>query len=428
MQIHVVQQGQSLFGIANAYNTSVNDIVEANKISDPSKLAVGQTLVIPIIGSFYWVQPGDSLWSVGQKFNVSYQTLAQVNRIPATTPLTVGQRLYIPQRPKRKAEFNGYVEPLGETVSPEIEQSAREAAPYLTYLAPFSFEIQRDGTLKEPLLNNFPAIANANDVTLMMVITNLENDQFSDELGRIVLTNLDVQNKLLDNIVKTAKKYGFRDIHFDMEYLRPQDKNAYNGFLRKAKQRFKKEGWLLSTALAPKTSADQKGKWYEGHDYKTHGEIVDFVVIMTYEWGYSGGPPRSVSPIGPVREVLEYAISEMPSSKIMMGQNLYGYDWTLPYVEGGKYAKAVSPQRAIELAKKYNVPIQYSMKDQAPHFNYKDENGKEHKVWFEDARSIQAKFDLVKELGLRGVSYWKLGLAFPQNWLLITENFQVAKN
>ena len=63
----------------------------------------------------------------------------------------------------------------------------------------------------------------------------------------------------------------------------------------------------------------------------------------------------------------------------------------------------------------------------APFFRYFDENGKQHEVWFEDARSIQAKFDLIKELNLRGISYWKLGLSFPQNWLLITENFNVRK-
>lgn len=183
----------------------------------------------------------------------------------------------------------------------------------------------------------------------------------------------------------------------------------------------------MSTALAPKTSATQKGRWYEAHDYRAHGQIVDFVVIMTYEWGYSGGPPMAVSPIGPVRQVIEYAISEMPASKIMMGQNLYGYDWTLPYVPGGPYARAISPQQAIRLAAQYNVAIEYDTKAQAPHFRYRDENGKEHEVWFEDARSIQAKFDLVKELGLRGISYWKLGLDFPQNWLLLTDNFTVVK-
>ena len=159
--------------------------------------------------------------------------------------------------------------------------------------------------LKEPLLNNFPAIAEANNNVLMMVITNQENDQFSDELGRILLNDITIQDRFLNNIVTTAKKYGFRDIHFDFEFLRPADREAYNRFLRKAKARFSSSrAGFLSTALAPKTSATQQGKWYEAHDYKAHGQIVDFVVIMTYEWGYSGGPAMAVSPIGPVRDVL----------------------------------------------------------------------------------------------------------------------------
>jgi spore germination protein len=426
MQIHIVKSNESLTTIARAYNTTVNDIVEANDIPNPNNLVVGQAMVIPIVGSFYYVQPGDSLWSIGQKVGVPYQQIASVNRISLNQQLYVGFRLYIPQAPKRRAEFNAYVEPRGTSVAPILESSAREAAPYLTYLAPFSFQALRDGSLKEPLLNNFPAIARANRNVLMMVINNQENDQFSDELGRILLNDIPIQDRFLNNIVTTAKKYGFRDIHFDFEFLRPADREAYNSFLRKAKARFQREGWLMSTALAPKTSADQKGKWYEGHDYRAHGQIADFVVIMTYEWGYSGGPAMAVSPIDQVRRVLEYAITEMPPNKIMMGQNLYGYDWTLPFVQGS-VAKAVSPQQAIEIAAQNNVPIQYDTKAQAPFFRYRAADGKQHEVWFEDARSIQAKFNLIKELNIRGMSYWKLGLAFPQNWLLIVENFNVVK-
>ncbi|MFE8704191.1 glycoside hydrolase family 18 protein [Cytobacillus sp. FJAT-54145] len=426
MQIHVVQQGQSLFSIAQTYGSTVNDIVEANEIPNPNNLVVGQTIVIPIVGRFYFVQPGDTLTTIARRFNIPVNELATINAISPNQSLQVGFRLYIPERPETDVEFNAYVEPRGTTVAPALEEAARDAAPYLTYLAPFSFQALRDGSLKEPLLNNFPAIARANNNVLMMVITNQENDQFSDELGRILLNDMTVQNRFLDNIVAAAKKYGFKDIHFDLEYLRPADREAYNTFLRKAKARFEKEGWLLSTALAPKTSATQQGAWYEAHDYKAHGEIVDFVVIMTYEWGYSGGPAQPVSPIGPVRDVLEYALTEMPGSKIMMGQNLYGYDWTLPFVQGS-IAKAVSPQQAIQIAAQNNVSIQYDTKAQAPFFNYVDAEGKRHEVWFEDARSIQAKFDLIKELNLRGMSYWKLGLSFPQNWLLIVDNFNVVK-
>jgi spore germination protein len=312
-------------------------------------------------------------------------------------------------------------------VKPEIERAARQAAPYLTYLAPFSFQVQRDGTLKEPPLNNFEQIADMNDAISMMVVTNLEEGQFSSELGNIILTNPDIQNKLINTIIETAKKYNYRDVHFDFEFLLPEDREKYNAFLRNAKTRLNQANLLMSTALAPKTSAEQKGAWYEAHDYEAHGQIADFVVLMTYEWGYSGGPARAVSPIDEVRKVVDYAITAIPRNKIMLGQNLYGYDWTLPYVPGGEYAKAISPQRAIEIAGQYNVPIQYDETVQAPYIDYIDENGKRHKVWFEDARSIQAKFDLVKELGLRGASYWKLGLPFPQNWLLIEDNFEVNK-
>ncbi|MCD8503100.1 MAG: glycoside hydrolase family 18 protein [Bacillaceae bacterium] len=427
MQIHVIQPGESLWGIAQAYHSSVNEIVTANQIPNPNQLVVGQTLVIPIVGSFYWVQPGDSLWAIGQKFGVNYLTLAQINQISLEATLPVGLRLYLPPLPKYEAELNAYVEPMGGTVSEALITASREAAPYLTYLAPFSYEIQRDGTLEGPPLDALPQIAAQGRATLMMVITNLEGGQFSDEVGAIILNDEALQDVLINDAIRMAREVGYSDIHFDLEFLRPEDREAYNKFLRKAAARIRAEGLLISTALAPKTRADQPGPWYEAHDYRAHGEIVDFVVIMTYEWGYSGGPPMPVSPIGPVREVLEYALTEMPANKIMMGQNLYGYDWTLPFVPGGEYARALSPQAAIALAQARNVPIQYDFEAQAPHFDYVDDEGNEHKVWFEDARSIQAKFNLLKELGLRGISYWKLGLPFPQNWLLISENFLVRK-
>ena len=235
MQIYVVRQNDTLSRIARSFGTTAEDIAEANELPNPNNLVVGQALVIPIIGNFYLVQAGDTLWSISRRFQVSYQQLATVNRIPVNQPLQIGSRLYIPQRPKTRGEFNAYVEPRGTSVAPVLENSARDAAPYLTYLAPFSFQALRDGSLKEPLLNNFPAIAKANNNVLMMVITNQENDQFSDELGRILLNDIVIQDRFLNNIVTTAKKYNFRDIHFDFEHLRPADREAYNQFLRKAK-------------------------------------------------------------------------------------------------------------------------------------------------------------------------------------------------
>lgn len=427
MQIYVVEQGDSLEQIAETYGSSVEDIVEANELIAPNELVVGQALVIPIIGQFYFVQPGDSLYSIAARFGFSTEELANVNRININQILSPGFRLYIPPIPKQPITSYAYVEPMGGVVSPTLQNAASNYSPYLTYLALFSYQVNRDGTLTAPPIGNLVQTANSNQTAMAMVITNLEGGAFSSEVGHIILTVQAVQNTLLDQIVNTAADSGFRDIHFDFEFLLPEDREAYNTFLRKAKERLSQEGLLISTALAPKTSATQTGQWYEAHDYQAHGEIVDFVVLMTYEWGYSHGPPMAVSPLNSVRNVVEYAVSEIPPEKILLGQNLYGYDWTLPFVEGGGPARAISPQQAIQIAWENNTAIQFDPQANSPFFTYTDASGNEHEVWFEDARSIQGKFDLIRELNLLGIAYWKLGLAFPQNWLLLNDQFTIRK-
>jgi spore germination protein len=186
-------------------------------------------------------------------------------------------------------------------------------------------------------------------------------------------------------------------------------------------------GYVVSTALAPKPSDVTTGTWHGAHDYRAHGEIVDFVIIMTYEWGWSGGPPYAVAPVDLVEDVIRYAASVIPSRKIMMGMPLYGYDWMLPFMPGGKWAKRLSPQEAVALAAREGANIRYDAQTQSPTFKYFDDNRVEHEVWFEDARSIRAKLLLVNKYDLRGVSYWLLGLEFPQNWVVLDSMFNIVK-
>src|SRR5699024_5331879 len=366
MQMHVVQQGDTLFQIADTYLISIDAIVNANELDFPDELVVGQVLVIPIVGQFYFVQEGDTLSSIAQQFNMNVQELAQINNLSSEFILPIGLRIYIPDRAGRPITSVGYIQPFGETVSETLENAAQKNTPYLTYLALFSYEVNRDGTLSPPPLGNLIETAEANNTAQMMVITNLEEGGFSTELANIIFNVQAVQNTLLDQIVNTAEANGYTDIHFDFEYVSPDDRENYNAFLRKAKERFEQAGLLLSTALAPKLSADQEGVLYEAHDYRAHGEIADMVVLMTYEWGYTYSPPMAVSPLNQVRQVVEYAVTEIPPEKILLGQNLYGYDWTLPFVEGGPGATAVSPQQAIEIARTANAAIQYDEEAQAP--------------------------------------------------------------
>src|SRR5690625_7171113 len=135
MQIHVVIRGDTLFKIANTYGTSINQLTHANELDASNELVIGQTLVIPIVGQFYFVQVGDSLYSIANKFGFSVQELAEINHMDSNSELSIGFRLYIPTLPKVPITSFYYIEPFGETVSTTLENTAIKTAPYLTYLA-----------------------------------------------------------------------------------------------------------------------------------------------------------------------------------------------------------------------------------------------------------------------------------------------------
>ncbi len=135
----------------------------------------------------------------------------------------------------------------------------------------------------------------------------------------------------------------------------------------------------------------------------------------------------AVAPINKVREVLDYGVTEITPSKILMGIPNYGYDWTLPYVRGQSVAENISNTEALARAQRYGVPIEYDEVAQSPHYNYVDEQGRQHEVWFEDARSMRAKLELINEYGLAGISIWTIMDAFPSGQEVLRELYSVAK-
>ncbi|GGA77900.1 LysM peptidoglycan-binding domain-containing protein [Ornithinibacillus halotolerans] len=469
MQIHVVSQGETLWQVAELYQSNVNQIVYLNQLDNPNVLVVGQSLVIPDPNVEYVVQPGDNLWKVASKLNVSIQELQQfnnlsnpnliftgelialpyrihtiqmgeylwmiaqrynvtineilqANQLESPSLIYPGQPLRIPRTPSTTIDVNAYTTQTTEEGRQEVLALGR----YFTYLSPFMYSYRADGSLTELNENVLLEVANLNEVSSLLVLTNYSGNRFDSDLGAALLRNESMQNRLIENVLKKIYSKGYSGLNIDFEYLYPEDRENYNNFLRKVVNRLKPQGLTVSTALAPKESEDQTGLLYEAHDYEVHGELCDFVILMTYEWGWAGGEPWAIAPINKVRDILDYAITAIPRNKIMMGMPLYGRDWKIPWVQG-TFAKTVSPKEAVTLAAQNNVNISYDETYQSPYYRYIDNSGQEHEVWFEDARSVQVKYDTVKEYGLRGVSYWVLGNPFPQNWPILQVNFNIRK-
>lgn len=425
MIIHVVQPGDTIYSIASKYNISPQKIIMDNELQNPNELVPGQTLVILIPDIVHVVQPGETLESIAKKYNTTVVNLLQLNpSIKYADGIMPGDQITIKNREQKRGNIfiNGYA-------YPNIDRNVLlETLPYLTYLTIFTYGITEKGELIG--VDDEELIKMAKDfgvAPLMHISTLTEQGTFSNELAHTILNDQNVQNNLINNILKTMKEKGYYGLDIDFEYVLPEDKDAFVNFIKNVTTRLNEEGYPVIAALAPKTSSNQPGLLYEAHDYSRIGEAANDVLLMTYEWGYTYGPPMAVAPVDKVKEVLDYAVTQIPKDKIYMGIPNYGYDFTLPYVQGESRADSLSNVEAVKLAAEKGATIQFDEISKAPFFIYYDAEGKQHQVWFEDARSIMEKLNLFSQYGLEGVGYWNIMKYFPQNWLVVSSLYDIAK-
>lgn len=423
MVIHIVQPGDTVSGIARQYGVSLPLLAADNGLSAPFRLAVGQALVVQFPAQVHTVREGDTLTGLARRYGTSVRQLYRDNPILGGEPILYpGQTIVLSYRGEKEGvlSVNGYAYPYID------KDLLRATVPYLTYLTPFTYGITPQGGLVD--LDDQVLIAMAQDggaAPLMHLSTLTEDGGFSNDLAHLVLTDPTVQNTLIDNIERQLAQRGYRGLDVDFEFVFPQDALPYAQFIRNLATRLNPLGYPVIAALAPKTSADQPGLLYEGHNYRAIGAAANEVLLMTYEWGYTYGPPMAVAPLPNVRRVVEYALTEIPAEKIWLGVPNYGYDWPLPFVQGQTKATSISSQQAVARAVRYGAVIEYDSYAQSPWFRYTDENGARHEVWFEDARSIQAKLALIPEYSLIGAGYWNLMRDFPQNWRVLNALYNI---
>lgn len=423
MIIYVVKQGDTLYTISQRFGVSWEAVAKQNMLTHPEELVVGQTIVILTDVITYAIQPGDRLTTIANQFNIPVADIILANpKLAIPNSLKAGDTITIPLPNENlgSMKVNGFVFP---NTSNEVLDLT---LPDLTYVSIFSYQVRPDGSLMNIPDENVIQKAKQYNVAPLMTITNIEEDGgFSGEITNMLFASAQARQALIQNILNTMAAKGYYGLVVDFEYVFPRDRDNFTAFMRELTDALHAENYLVMSALAPKISADMVGTLYEAHDYGAHAQIVDYIILMTYEWGYTFGPPRAVAPLNNVKEVLDYAVTVIPRSKILMGMPNYGYDWRLPY-QPGTAARNVTNTGAVDLARQEGSFIQYDTRSQAPYFNYWEPTN-EHVVWFEDARSIDAKLRLVNQYGLAGVSYWNLNKYFPQNWLVLTQLYNVTK-
>lgn len=415
MDIHVVQPGDTMYQLSQQYGVPMERLLQDNQLPDPSQLVVGQTIVVQYPELTHTVKAGDSLYSIAQMHNTTVSQLLRNN------PALQGRDLIYPgqvivvkyaSKPRGSLTVNAYA-------YPSIDRSLlRATLPYLSQLTPFTYRFDEEDLIPlqdESLVN----AALQSRVAPILHLSNLDKqERFSAELAHELLEDEDDQRELIETILRTVDRKGYQGVDVDFEYVRAEDAERYAAFLARLRRGLAPRGLPLIAALAPKTSADQPGRLYEGIDYHLIAQSVDFALLMTYEWGNLTSPPMAVAPLPQVRRVVEYALTEFYPNQLYLGIPNYGYNWTLPFRENSR-AQSLNNVEAVRLAWNRRAAIRYDEQAQSPWFRYVDDRGGEHEVWFEDARSIQAKLNLAFDYGLYGVGIWNLDRPFPQGWAVV---------
>ena len=294
-------------------------------------------------------------------------------------------------------------------------------------LAPDVFGVDSLGVLWGELDPRVLDLARAHHVRVMPLIV---NKPFDYRALHVFLSNDAYVRRAVDATVEVCRRYHVDGIQVDFENLHINDRDAFTRFYRSLAEALHGAGCQVSIAvvhrpdeLAGPSAYDRwmMETWRGGYDLKALAEAGDFVTVMTYSEHTRRTPPGPSAAIDWVRQVTDYFLKFMPPQKLSLG------------IPTGAVRWYVSQEDRIvpEMARSYSQGLSYAwamheleIHDATPIWNdhYKTtyaffpSGGTWQWIFLEDARSFQAKLDLVKQLGLRGYSVWVLGPEDPKTW------------
>lgn len=230
-------------------------------------------------------------------------------------------------------------------------------------------------------------------------------------------------------LVRICRQNGYLGIQFDFEDISWRDKDALSQTVAETAAALHAAGYQLSIATVPNApgypekteyNAWMFRDWRGAYDLKALARSADLICLMTYDQHTRYTPPGPVAGYPWVLENVKYALADVPRNKLSLGIAVYGYHWFAGVPPGGKNvpnptAEYIGAPAAEQLARAYGAKSQWDEEDKTAWFYFYRAQDREW-VFYTDARTFAARYDLVKQYGLQGFCSWVLGEEDPAIW------------
>lgn len=245
----------------------------------------------------------------------------------------------------------------------------------------------------------------------------IQNYDLSSEVANKLINDTKAMTRAINRMAIYLAENGLKGLNLDLEGIKYTNKDKFNKFILMLAETFHKKDLELDLSIPAKTENNKDKTWSGAYQYDFLGQFADRIMLMAYDYHWVGGTPGPIAPLSWVRDVIDYAIIEIPLEKIYLGIVFYGYDWEL---NGENKARGLVYSQIKELQNKYKTEVEWDQEAQSPYLKYTID-GKKHEVWFENSQSIRKKLELVKEFQLSGVAFWRLGQEDPEVWQVVNE-------
>lgn len=423
MIIHVVKKGETLSSIADLYGKSVERLILENGITDPDKLAIGETLVIVYPQIEYTIQDGDTLESIARNHNTSIMELLRNNPYLSDRPyIYPGEVIVISYEDTRirTISTNGFVYPY---VNMNV---LRKTLPFLTYLTVYTYFYTNQGEIININDTEIIQLTRTYGVAPIMMLTGYSSNQTEEiETTDSIIINEDIQDRFINNLVTLLKNKGYYGVDFKTPYIKPVSRPYYVEFVNKLSSRLREAGFVTFISITMSVFELLSNIKYEGLQYNILGQSVDKIILITYEFGSSFGTSPAVVAYETINNIIEYATNLVPSQKLVIGLSTIGYIWRLPNVDGVTRGRSMSYDSVIAFAKEVGAEILYDEVTKASYFQYISEY--EYIVRFRDARGVEVVLNLVLAHNLYGIAIWNCMFFYNQIWLIANSQYKIEK-